>query len=590
MATDSIAERIEVSRTELLDLSLRNPLVNYRLLRAKGVEASDGDSAKVFRDLVRDNKLVRFTDAESKSTAANNIATAETPEQLDRRLLKTYYDANTLIQEQGVNTLFVALGMVHWYESDSSDIERKAPLILVPVQLERADVNSKFGMRYSGEDLDANIAFIQKVQQDFGIKMPSLPADDESDAEDLDVGAYFAKVASSIEGMKRWSVDDASVVLGFFSFNKLLMYKDLDPESWTESGGLLERGIIRALFETGFREAESEIGENAFLDDHLDAEDVFHVVDADSSQAKAIHDVKSGRSMVIQGPPGTGKSQTITNIIAEGVAQGKKVLFVAEKMAALEVVKHRLDSIGLGDACLELHSNKTQKRAVIDDLKRTLELGEPHTDGIDDDFVALNQIRNRLNSYAVAVNTPVGETGVTPYKAYGELLRIAARDGGEDLPRLRLAEISSWVPVDYQRKASVVSELQTVLGSMGSPNRHMFRGSQRQLITPTFVDDLRDTIAAALDSNETLFAAGCDLSGALGLKKPENSGDVSTMLALAEHFSGGAGCGGSEAECSETQRPATGHAEPPEVPQPISTAAFRIRHRAEVGSMEDRRG
>ena len=538
MTTDSIAERIEVSRTELLDLSLRNPLVNYRLLRAKGVEATDGDSDKVFRDLVRGHKLVRFTDSESKSIAANNIATAETPEQLDRRLLKTYYDANTLIQEQGVNTLFVALGMVHWYESNSSDIERKAPLILVPVQLERADVNSKFGMRYSGEDLDANIAFIQKVQQDFGIKMPSLPADDESDAEDLDVGAYFAKVASSIEGMKRWSVDDASVVLGFFSFNKLLMYKDLDPESWTESGGLLERGIIRALFETGFREAESEIGENAFLDDHLDAEDVFHVVDADSSQAKAIHDVKSGRSMVIQGPPGTGKSQTITNIIAEGVAQGKKVLFVAEKMAALEVVKHRLDSIGLGDACLELHSNKTQKRAVIDDLKRTLELGEPRTDGIDDDFVALNQIRNRLNSYAIAVNTAVGETGVTPYDAYGEFLRIAARDAGEDLPRLRIAEMSSWAPVDYQRKASVVSELQTVLGSMGSPSKHMFRGSQRQLITPTFVDDLRDTIAAALESNEALFEAGSKLGGALGLKIPKSSGDVSAMIALSEHFSG----------------------------------------------------
>ena len=472
--TETIEEKIERSRTELLDLSLRNPLVNYRLLRAKGVEAAECDSARVFDSLVRRHRQMRFTDADSKSTAATSIATCEEAEQLERRLLKTYRDANTLIQEQGINTLFVAIGMIRWYESDSSDIERKAPLILVPVQMERANVNSRLGIRYSEEEIDANIVFIQKAQQDFGLKIPGLPEGEESDAEELDIATYFSEVAKGIKEMKRWSVDRDSVVLGFFSFNKLLMYKDLDPESWPEGNGLKESDILQSLFDEGFSEPPSTISDEDFLDNHLGAEDAFHVVDADSSQAKAIHDVNTGRSLVIQGPPGTGKSQTITNIIAESVGQGKTVLFVAEKMAALEVVKHRLDSIGIGDACLELHSRKTQKRSVIDELKRTLELGEPNTQGIEDDFALLNDIRRMLNDYAAAVNTPMGDTGVTPYDAYGHLLRLSRECDVTSLPRLRVADTDSWTLSEFQRKATVVAELQTILGTLGVPNEHIF--------------------------------------------------------------------------------------------------------------------
>ena len=131
--------------------------------------------------------------------------------------------------------------------------------------------------------------------------------------------------------MKRWSVDTTSVVLGFFSFSKLLMYRDLDSENWPAGTGPLESKTVRALFEEGFTEPESEIGDEDHLDDHLRPEDTHHVVDADSSQALAISDVATGRNLVIQGPPGTGKSQTITNIIAAAISQNKKVLFVSEK-------------------------------------------------------------------------------------------------------------------------------------------------------------------------------------------------------------------------------------------------------------------
>ena len=529
MATDSIVNRIEQSRNELLDLSLRNPLLNYKLLKSKGLEASGEKSLEIFNQLVLDRKSLRFLVSDAKRTADGIRTKEEDTELLDERLLRTLTDATTLLEEQGVNTLFIALGMIRWYESDFSEMERAAPLVLVPVRLDRADVSSPFRISYSGEDLGANIAFIQRAQNDFDINIPDIPSGEEADAEDMDVNAYCADVASAIGGMKRWSVEQDSVVLGFFSFNKLMMFRDLDPESWQEYGNPHDSGMVRALLHEGFRESSSEIGDADHLDDFLGAGDTYHVVDADSTQAKAIHDVNNGRSIIIQGPPGTGKSQTITNIIAESVARGKTVLFVAEKMAALEVVARRLSSVALGDVFLELHSHKTQRRAVIDELQRTLELSEPRTEGIEDDFIALSRTRDELNEYAAAVNTPVGDTGVAPYRAYGELLRLA-RQNDEPLPRLRVNGIESYSDADYRRKIEFVMELQTLLGRMGVPRDHIFRGTRLTALTPLTQVDLRDTLADAIASLESLLKESGNLATALEVEAPTDVEQVKVML------------------------------------------------------------
>ena len=132
----------------------------------------------------------------------NRLQTSEASDRLQSRLLKTYYAANTVIQEQGVNTLFIALGMVGWYESDTSDNARRAPLILIPVALDRSNARGKFYVRYTGEELGANLSFVEKVRTDFRIEVPDLPDD-----EDLDVDAYFSAISRRINGMKRWFVD-----------------------------------------------------------------------------------------------------------------------------------------------------------------------------------------------------------------------------------------------------------------------------------------------------------------------------------------------------------------------------------------------
>ena len=384
MTLDPIIAKIEDSRKELLDLGLRNPLISYRTLRAKGVEVTDANPVTVFDVLVRGGRTMSFLprpdedepDRPAQSRPDNRLQTQVSSTELQRRLRNTYYTSNTLIQEQGVNTLFIALGMVLWYESEASENERRAPLVLVPVSLERTSVRAGFRVRYTSEELGGNISFMEKARTEFGISIPDLHDKSQEDDEDIDLEAYFRKVKRRIKDQKRWTVDASSVVLGFFSFSKLLMYRDLDVENWPSRSGPLESNILRALFGDGFLEPEPAIGDDDHLDTHLRPTDVHHVVDADSSQALAIHDVSNDRNLVIQGPPGTGKSQTITNIIAEAISQNEKVLFVSEKMAALEVVKRRLDQIHLGEACLELHSHKTTKRTVLDELKRTWEFGQ----------------------------------------------------------------------------------------------------------------------------------------------------------------------------------------------------------------------
>ena len=541
MTTESILSKIESSRKDLLDLSLRNPLLNYRTLRARGVETIDADPASVFRNLARDGKKVSFVpeDAEEEPTPARrgrsnlSLRALATPSELQRRLINTYRTSNTIIQEQGVNTLFIALGMVIWRESESSETDRRAPLVFVPVQLDRVNINSGFAVSYTGEDLVSNISFAEKARADFRLDIPLL--DEDEDIASIDLKSYFRKVKRSVRGMKEWSIDTTSVVLGFFTFTKFLMYRDMDSQVWPPGSGPLESKIIRALFEDGFSEPESAISEDDYLDDYLKPQDAHHVVDADSSQSLAIVDANSGRNLVIQGPPGTGKSQTITNVIAEAIGQRKKVLFVSEKMAALEVVKRRLDELYVGDACLELHSHKTTKRIVLDELKRTLELGRPNTEGIEDDFVTLERIRDVLNQYAKAVNDPVGNTGVSPFDAYGELKRI--QDMAKDVnlpPRPDVVGIDSWSRSDFNEKLRVVSNLQSSLRPVGILKDHPFWGSGLRVILPHEVAPLRQRVWDTDRSMESLIDAIHSLANAMSLDLPKSAAPIPKLLSTAK--------------------------------------------------------
>ena len=524
---NTIQTELDAARKELLDLGLRNPLINYRLSRARGVEIVDESPLDVYRILVEERKAMSFLpkpepeedddlqlfeddEAEADPTrhTDNKLQTDYSSTELQKRLLNTYYTARTAIEEQGVTTLYLALGMLQWYESESSDIPRHAPLILIPVEIDRASVRASFRICYTEEDIGTNLSLQEKLKSEFGIQFPDLP--DADDLEQSNIQSYYQTVGGAIDGLKRWSVDETAITLGFFSFVKFLMYRDLDTANWP-GNTLSEHSVLQAVLTRGFQEPESAIDPSTpNIDEHLDPTETYHVVDADSSQALAIHDVSQGRNLVIQGPPGTGKSQTITNLIAEAISKGKRVLFVAEKMAALDVVKRNLDKVGLGDACLELHSHKMNKKAVVDELKRVLELGDPRITVLEEEVRLLLNNRDDLNSYCQAVNTPIGESGLTPYQAYGEFLAVNRRLSGVELPPLD--------PHQFQHSASEFWEgleqaekLQAHLKGMGIPINHPFWGSRCRFFLPTDRESLeraaaeaRKTVTALKDSSEQL--------------------------------------------------------------------------------------
>ncbi|PHM60604.1 hypothetical protein Xsto_03833 [Xenorhabdus stockiae] len=351
------------------------------------------------------------------STADDQIQTLYYPAELEAILRSIYSKAQVAIEETGAGILYLSLGFLEWYESDDSDKARLAPLFTIPVTLEKGKLDPQAGLyryhlRYTGEDILPNLSLQEKLQSDFGIALPNL--DDEMLPED-----YFKQIQAIIEKNKpRWQVRRYGA-LSLLNFSKMLMYLDLDPERWPQgSKNLLNHEVIKRLF-TSQTEDSSNVT-SLSTEYPIDTFDNIHekfplIYDADSSQHSALIDAVNGDNLVIEGPPGTGKSQTITNLIAAAMLSGKKILFVAEKLAALEVVKHRLDKAGLGDFCLELHSHKSNKRKVLEDIQKRLHnpsLQKTPTK-IGAEISRYEDLKGQLNSYAREINEVWKNTELT---------------------------------------------------------------------------------------------------------------------------------------------------------------------------------
>jgi very-short-patch-repair endonuclease len=565
-----LAARLEASRQELLDLGLRNPLLNFKLSKAQGVAIVREEAAPAYDVLVRQGKTMYFqaapepkkkaaatttgalfepeeaistellpeivapTEAERQATLTDNkLQTAEPLAKLESRLLNTYYTARTGLEEQGVNILYLALGMLTWYEAESSEEPRQAPLVLVPVLLERGTAAERFKLRHTGAEVEGNLSLQAKLKASFGILLPLPDLDEDGHLVD-----YYTAVSEAIAGLPRWRVDIDSIALSFFSFGKFMLYRDLDPAIWPADKNLLAHPAIGALLgaDTGFRDAATSVSDTAFLDTESPAAELHQVLDADSSQLLALLAVHEGRNLVIQGPPGTGKSQTIANLLAEAIGAGKKVLFVAEKMAALEVVKRRLDALGLGAACLELHSHKANKKALHDELRHTLGLGRPATATVVADQMAqLPRYRQALNDYALAVNAPLGHSRRTAQQVAGELLRLNEERGPVALPRIAFARLSHWTDADAAHAEALATRLQATLQKTGVPKNLLFWGSELTVLLPAAQDTLVVLLRDAQTTVQALETAAAALAKQIGLSVPEERMTAEALLPAARH-------------------------------------------------------
>lgn len=541
----SIRDRLLKERNALLDLSARNRLINtpLRTKNNRAIEIVDEKAAEVFGRL-SDAKAMTFLpgageeedatlslpqpdekrDANGKPARHTDLKlqTRLTSEGLQKRLFDIWYDAQTLEQEQGVNILYLALGLLRWY--DDSETVRHAPLVLLPVRLERTSAADKFRLKGRDEPPSPNLTLQAKMKAEFGLIIEDFPDEDE-----VDLNAYAARIAETVAGQKRWEVLPDAMVLGFFSFAKFLMYRDLDPENWPEDGGIEDAQLIKAILRDGFAESEPLVGDHDRIDDKLPPASLHHVVDADSSQTVAIAETVAGRTLVIKGPPGTGKSQTITNIIAGAVAAGKKVLFVAEKMAALDVVHRRLKAAGLGPLTLELHSNKVSKRNVLEELKRTKEAAARSAPGDLTALQRLDDLTQTLNSFADRLHAPLSPSGLSPQKILGRLAKwTAAGEAGRDFA---LIDAETWTAADTAERRTLAEDIAERLASLGSPATNIWRGVQCDALDPSERDGLGRDIAKAQDALRNALSQAAVATRLLEAPAPARISDLDRALA-----------------------------------------------------------
>lgn len=559
MPIDLLA-RLERDRKSLLDLTARNRLINTPLGRGRSsrLDIVDEKSADVFRILVNEKKEMSFlpfeeTDEEeideevSADPESNELIYDDEPvlyqpdeeeegedtsrftdsrlqttledEKLQNKLLRLQYDAKSIIEEQGINSLFLALGFLEWYDAAASDKVRYAPLILLPVELHRKTVNAKFRIRVIEDEISTNLSLQQKMREDFGIEIPDVPPD----LEDISVTDYLAQISDRVSDKNRWKVHSDRMTLWLFSFAKFRMFCDLSPESWPAGKGPTDNKIVGSLLGEPMEWEPPIFADDERLDERLQPSDLCHVVDCDSSQAAAIEETRSGRNLVLQGPPGTGKSQSIANVIASAVRDGKSVLFVSEKMAALQVVKSRLDDIGVGDVCLELHSHKGNRRAVLDDLGKTLSLREPAVPNMDGQVKNLSMSREQLNRYVSQLHDPLEHYELTPFRLIGKLAKLQAKRVSP--LNFQIDGVSEWTPLTLEKKKALLSDALKQIDGHGKIEDSVWYGVCRSM--PIQVSDLSSfqaQLSAFLNYSKQVLDASDDMASSLGMtQKPEQT-------------------------------------------------------------------
>ncbi len=430
--------RLNIWQKKLLNLSPSNPLLNCKINQSNiailcpnpekledylsdGTKMSLVSAEKIFKTKI-DPELrtlrtgENFWETQAKEALKSKQLLVNIPEsKLNIQLTALYRKTKIILEEGGSNTLYLAIGFLNWKKKDKTNKIYHAPLILCPVQLERTSIQSNIKLSAHEDESRFNTTLLQMLQQDFEIFIPSLEGELPTDESGLDVIEIWNRVRQAVKEVEGFEVVE-EVVLGHFSFNKYLMWKDLTDRA--ES--MMKHPIIGALIDkTKKFPNDGEFINPKDLDSLYKPQDFFTPLPLDSSQLAVLAAADQGKSFVIEGPPGTGKSQTISNLIAHLIAKGKSVLFVSEKMAALNVVYKRLEQVGLGKYCLQLHSNKANKKDVLNQLRISWESSQRKSnDNIINKSNEILNIRNELNETVKVLHTPL-RNGITPYYAMG---------------------------------------------------------------------------------------------------------------------------------------------------------------------------
>ena len=466
-------DQLERWRQDILDLSRRNRLLYYRPLKTGSLEIISPEPAALVARLREHGDLgwsfedytgEEFADAEpplaeeaherdsqddlTLENSTDLLVTDRHGASLLRSLRSLARTAEQQYMDTGLWVLYLGIGLLHWVDVDGTEAD--SPIVLWPVAFERERPSAPFRMVRADEDPATNPALVLKLAE-FGIDV-SLP----DDVNENSLGPILDAFDAATRDQAGWYIDQR-VVAGAFSFQKEVMYRDLERNADAIADHPLVAGLALGAEAPESLRADFDLIPEDELEEAAPPEDLTTVLDADSSQRQCVIAARAGQSFIIDGPPGTGKSQTIANVIAELIRGGKAVLFVSEKAAALEVVHSRLSSLGLGDFTLELHSHKSSRREVAKSLADSMAAHpSPGTQFPASDVVLLRQRRRSLNAYARAINEVREPLQMSVHAAIG---RIAALGG---VPTIAVPDVE-WATLT----PAVLAQVRELGGDLG---------------------------------------------------------------------------------------------------------------------------
>ena len=523
--------RFDLWERRLLDLSTRNNLLNIHLSN-NTLRLMTPSLADMVKQLYKNREIqilecpgewnsnIDIKDLDQRISVGDSILSLLRKE-LDKFSFRSYQQSSNLtkilthlyrtarltIEECGANTLYIALGFLKWYEVGKA-LPHFAPIVLYPIRLERKSSSKGYYIVSRGEDPLLNETLFELLKQSYGIEIPDVTAAIQSE-NGLDIGYILAAVRKAIMEQDRWDVIEESTI-SIFDFNRFVIWNDIR----TNRQAMSKHPLIGSLVEGKLHPQLVEDGIATTTEAEVSTASIALPISADSSQLAAISKAATGSSFVLHGPPGTGKSQTITNIISNALFQGKQVLFVAEKMAALEVVQRRLAAVGLDPFCLELHSNKTKKSLVMDQLRKTTEVVQQLSDDTFEKQAShLDELKSELNAHVTALHKVRG-CGLSVYDCFVRYSEIALPDSATvkfgdgyiaALNSDRVTEHTELVE-NYQSVAKIVAE---------------YRNALHEVATTIYSPELRNNIEGYIEQILPLIARlqSChkELYQALGL-------------------------------------------------------------------------
>lgn len=465
------------------------------------------------------NGEIDFSEHFRQDYKNHRVYTYYTDKELEKNITAIYRDARSSQQENGVSSLYLAVGLLRWYAKSTSESPSYAPLVLVPIEIIRKSANQGFALHARDEEPHFNTTLLELLRQQYNIDITGLDPL-PSDEHGVDIKKTFATVRNALFSLPKWDVVETCAI-GNFSFAQFSMWNDLHRAS---DEFLSESKIVRSL-------TKGYIDWDVHKEEVCSDEKIYLPITVDDTQLDAIKMAAHGTTFVLHGPPGTGKSQTITAMIANLMALGKRVLFIAEKQVALEVVERRLAGLGLRDFCLEMHSEMANKKQILAQLEKAMSVKKIPTGNEFRDCASKTAAsREKLDDYAEHLHMvqPCG------YSLRGLIDLYETVSGMEKYLKFDWIEAGKLKKEQLQEHVNLIKQLAASGRSVDFSDKFL-----RQIGLEAYNADVRSNLQAAVRSYlESLhqICRGEELSEKLGLRKPESRSDFDNLHQTAVFF------------------------------------------------------